>query len=37
MEPTILHLEKIISNYTRRLEAVSEENYAHEAQSRKME
>jgi|ERR1700754_96758 hypothetical protein len=28
MEPTILHLEKIISNYTRRLEAVSEENYA---------
>jgi hypothetical protein len=28
MEPTILHLEKIIRNYTRRLEAVSEENYA---------
>ncbi len=28
MESTILHLEKIISNYTRRLEAVPEEIYA---------
>ena len=28
MESTIAHLEKIISNYTRRLEAVSEEVYA---------
>ena len=28
MEPTIVHLEKIISNYSRRLESVQEDNYA---------
>ncbi|MBS1664382.1 MAG: DinB family protein [Bacteroidetes bacterium] len=27
MEPTIQHLEKIIANYTRRLEAISEDAY----------
>jgi len=31
MEPTIVHLEKIVSNYTRRLEAISEEAYRHKS------
>ncbi len=35
MEPTIVHLEKIISNYTRRLEALSEAAYTQKASPRK--